>query len=88
MQQMQPLVNNNGTSRAELCMQRTNTYHALIAAINTLGPMKPHGRDYCGDMERYGRDRAVWQERFNTLNQMADLMIAEGLAIHRGERQA
>lgn len=82
-----PQANNNGTSRDELIGQRQLTRAAVNTAITFLCEQCPHGRDYqTVDRERYDEARALHNVRLNTLQELADDLQAEALAIlHQGK---
>lgn len=82
-----PQVNNNGTSRGELIEQRQMTRAALNMTIKLLCEQVPHGRDFqTVDRERYDEARALHNVRLNILQELADDLQAEALAIlHQGK---
>lgn len=82
-----PQVNNNGTSRDELLSQRQLTRAAINTAIKFLCEQVPHGRDYqTVDRECYDEARALHNVRLNALQEIADDLHAEALAIlHQGK---
>ncbi len=83
-----PQVNNNGTSRDELVDQRQLTRAAINTAIAFLCKQVPHGRDFqTVDRERYDEARALHNIRLSALQEIADDLHAEALAIlHQGRR--
>lgn len=86
-----PQVNNNGTSRDELIEQRRLTRAAVNKAIKLLREQCPHGRDYQTMMDsgRYEEARALYNSRLSALQELADDLQAEALAIlHQGKESA
>ena len=87
MRQMRPNVNNNGTTREELVMQRVHVSVAIATAIDALREAAPHGRDYQGLPDyatRYDADRDIWNARLRTLADLQTEIESEALAIHEG----
>lgn len=85
---MKPAVNNNGTSRQSLVEIRVNAMKAVMGAMEALQLTKPHGRDYQSlpnSLERYEADRAIFVERFSTLDKLHNELQEEALTIHNGE---
>lgn len=74
------VVNLNGTSKAELLEQVHNAYSDLNKAIETLGKMNPHGRDYqTANPQLYDRARKEHQERMakihSVINDVREIFV-------------
>ena len=77
-----PQVNNNGTSGEELVEQRLLTRSFIRKAIEVLRQQVPHARDYqTVDRECYDEARALHNVRLTALQEIADDLHAEALAI-------
>lgn len=82
-----PVVNINGTSRAELIELRKNTRNALKEALNCLALMRPHGRDYqTVSHEQYTRAVEIHKLRETTVKAIADEIYAEAIELSRQGR--
>ena len=79
-----PVVNINGTSKAELLQQHRAAHHAVTTAINLLVPAAPHPRDFQTDPDgdahyKYLRERHV--ERLRSLERIRSELEELWLAI-------
>lgn len=78
---MSPIVNINGTSKEELIQQRSKAMLAVRQAMEVLSQLRPHGRDYCGDSQRYNADVQVHVLRFRALQDIHNDLEQEALTI-------
>lgn len=78
---IQPIINLNGQSREEHVRLRADAIEALQKAFAALAQLRPHGRDYCGDHERYRADLKEHTRRLTAINDLEDALVAEGLSI-------
>ena len=81
---MSPIVNLNGTSRAELVLQRQSMMAALERTMVELSAMRPHGRDSQTAPDpaaHYERNLSIWSARFNLLDKLRKELAEEELAI-------
>jgi hypothetical protein len=81
-----PILNNNGTSKAELIDQRAHAYSALRDAIEAVKGMAPNGRDYIGDPERFTAAREQFRGMLATLENMREEILLDTKAIQRQGR--
>ena len=81
MDLMKPIINLNGTSRAELVETRIKARQACLDLIHKLGATAPNGRDYIGQPEAYKRDRDIYRQRFAFLDALYNTLGDEALAI-------
>ena len=77
-----PQVNNNGTAREVLVMQKMDARRAVAKAIDTLRECIPHGRDYqTVHLSRYKAARELHRERMTTLTDLWAELECEAYAI-------
>jgi len=81
---MTPFITINGDSRDTLVNDRAAVLPALREAMKLMSETKPNGRNYIGQNEAYERDRAIYVERYKTLQNLHDDILHEALAIDRG----
>ena len=77
-----PMVNSNGTSRAELQKMYTDAWHAANNLMVQLQKGSPHGRDYqnYATQAEYKQARAEHLARTQAVQKIADDLYA--LALH------
>ena len=77
-----PMVNSNGTSRAELQKLYTDAWHAANSLMAQLQKGSPHGRDYqnYATEAEYRQARTEHWDRVQAVQKIADNMYA--LALH------
>lgn len=85
MPKLNPIPNLNGSSREALVEQRMVARDAILHAMQALGEMRPHGRDYLGNNEAYRRDLAIHNERIRALDGIVNDLFDEALDLHNGE---
>jgi len=77
-----PVVNLNGESREALVNARTAARIVVMEAMKALAECAPHGRDYqTSTRERYEGARALYVKRFAFLDQLANELEDEAIAI-------
>lgn len=81
MPTMNPVPNLNGTSREALINARLDARDALLAAMEKLGEMFPHGRDYLGNHEARQRDLHIHNERIRALDAVICDLMDEAVAL-------
>jgi hypothetical protein len=79
-----PIVNINGSTRAELFEQVRLVCEALTDAGEAMGKAMPHGRDYQVDPSKGLEARQAFLERRRALMTMKEEFEALALAIDRG----
>jgi len=80
---MTPHITINGDSRETLVNDRAAVLPALREAMKLMVETKPNGRNYIGHSDAYERDRAIYAERYKTLQNLHDDILHEALAIDR-----
>lgn len=81
---LRPMININGETAESHVRKRLDTIQALRVALESMLELRPHGRDYMGDTERYERDLAYHNVRFNTLYNLKTDIEVEALFIREG----
>lgn len=81
---MTPLITISGDKRETLVNDRAAVLPALREAMKLMAETKPNGRNYIGHTDTYERDRAIYVERYKTLQNLHDDILHEALAIDRG----
>jgi hypothetical protein len=79
---MKPIVNINGTGKAQLVEQRLVVIKSIKNLQEALMAMKPHRCDYIGNVEQYNADREEWIMRFVMINKLHSSIEEEALLIH------
>lgn len=78
---MKPIININGATRESHVDARLIIMQNLRTVMEDLQEIKPHGRDYLGNTERYNADLNIYIERFKLLDKMFNEIQEEALAI-------
>ena len=78
---MTPLVHLNGTSKAELLLQRSNAVDALRLALIALNEMSPNGRDYYPEPGRLEQAQAEHEARFLAVRAVRESIYEEIVAL-------
>ena len=81
MPTMNPIVNLNGSSRHSLIEARKKARIAIMAAMDAMRDMAPHGRDYIGNSNALAHDAAIFSGRMVALRQMEEDILSEALAL-------
>lgn len=82
-----PIVNNNGTSKAELLDPIFKAYRATLAAYEALCKTAPHGRDYqISPPEDYPMARRDFERRAKELMKISEELQALYIGIERQGR--
>ena len=76
-----PILNNNGSSAEDLSKPRYELLDLLQDASEALSKIKPHGRDYLNQFDRYERDRQHHSERVKTLRKVREEVFNEILRL-------
>ena len=76
-----PIVNHNGTCRADLVQQRLVASVAIDAAIDAMRGMAPHGRDYPTGPAAFEHDRDIFWTRIGALAALRDAIVQEGVTL-------
>lgn len=82
---MNPIININGATRESHIEARLIARQTIRDAIEAMSHIRPHGRDYLGDVGRYNDDLAIHNERQAMLNRLYNDLETEALAIQDGE---
>ena len=83
MPTMNPIVNLNGSSRHSLIEARKKARIAIMAAMDAMRDMAPHGRDYIGNADALCRDAEIFSGRMMALREMEEDILSEALALFR-----
>lgn len=78
---IQPIVNINGTSSADLIDPRREAILQIDSLIETLQQLTPNGRDYPGQPERCAEDRETHYARYRDLHDLREILMREAVAI-------
>lgn len=82
---MNPIININGATAKSHIEARIVARQTLREAMEALSHIRPHGRDYLGDVGRYNDDLAIHNERQAMLDKLYNELEMEALAIQEGE---
>lgn len=74
---MAPIVNLNGTPKIDLLNARIHAWNALTSAIEAMGPLLPHGRDYIPNPALMAQDRDIYFARLALLDGMRNALLDE-----------
>jgi hypothetical protein len=81
-QHCDPIVNNNGTAKADLLTDRLIARDAIREALNALSACKPHARDYqTAPAGTYEQARELYAERFAFLDRLHNELLDEAVRI-------
>lgn len=78
-----PTLNLNGETAESHIEKRIKARQAIRTLMEKLGEMRPHGRDYLGDTEKYNAHLAIHTERIRWLDKLYNDLEEEAMAIHR-----
>jgi hypothetical protein len=78
---IQPIINNNGTSRQSMVDYRIAIGDALRDTMVAMQEIKPNGRDYIGHLDEYLRDREIYDARYRALDAIYNDVMEEALHI-------
>lgn len=78
---IQPIINNNGTSRQSMVDYRIAIADALRDTMVAMQEIKPNGRDYIGHLDAYTRDREIYAARYRALDAIYNDVMEEALHI-------
>jgi hypothetical protein len=83
---MTPFVTISGDKRETLVNDRVDCLTPLREAMKRMCHTMPNGRNYIGHSDAYERDRAIYAERYKTLQNLHDDILHEAMAIQlKGE---
>ena len=82
---IRPIVNLNGTDRADLVQQRRDAVDGCRDLMRALSQMTPNGRDYIGQPDALRRDREIHYARFAQIDALRSALTDEAIAILNGE---
>lgn len=82
---IKPIININGSGRANLIKPRRAAMDALLDAVSALREVIPNGRDYPSDDDRWMVDRQIQSGRITALLWMREELLQEALLIQNGE---
>jgi hypothetical protein len=81
MAYMKPIININGATRESHVQARLDARAYMLKAIEAMSELRPHGRDYLGDMVRLYADMQIYNERQAMLNKLYNELEMEALEI-------
>jgi hypothetical protein len=79
---MKPIININGATRESHVQARLDARSSILSAITAISELRPHGRDYLGDMPRLYADMQIYNERQAMLNKLYNELEMEALEIN------
>lgn len=83
---MTPFISISGDSRDTLVNDRVDCLAPIREAMTRLKATAPNGRNYIGHSEAFERDRAIYAERYKTLQNLHDDILHEAMSIQlKGE---
>ncbi len=82
MHTISPFINPNGSHPDRLIEDMAEARHALDLAMDAMGKLCPHGRDYQGGGDYKADHREHWR-RIGVVQELMDQYLQEALAIRK-----
>jgi glycyl-tRNA synthetase beta subunit len=67
---MNPIININGETAESHIEKRLIARKKVLEAMEAVGELRPHGRDYLGNVDRQNVDTHIYNKRFAMLVQL------------------